>query len=383
MDPAVVTRMRLAASNPWVVDGALAGALSVVAQVQLPGHSPWWVRVAMLATTASLAWRRAAPLPVSVAVAGSVAIMGLTADPPSVFGEYLAVMLAAFTVAECCRLRDAAAGLGVLLAGIVAHDWRSQQFGGLSGFVSDSAIPVVIWLVGRAVHLQRSRADRSQALIQQLEVERQELAHVAVAAERAHLARELHDVVTHSISLMVIQAQGARRVLGDKPEEVSTALEVVESAGRETLTEMRRLLGLLREEDSLPRAPQPGLADLPHLLDQVRSAGLPVTVTQSGTPGTLHPGIDLAAYRIVQEALTNSLKHARPATARVEIAWQANGIEVSVTDTGEVSASVARDGRGLLGMRERIAAYGGEIQTGPAASGGFRVWCRLPGEVGS
>nr|WP_272955502.1 histidine kinase [Pedococcus badiiscoriae] len=292
-------------------------------------------------------------------------------------------MLAAFTVAECCRLRDAAAGLGVLLAGIVAHDWRSQQFGGLSGFVSDSAIPVVIWLVGRAVHLQRSRADRSQALIQQLEVERQELAHVAVAAERAHLARELHDVVTHSISLMVIQAQGARRVLGDKPEEVSTALEVVESAGRETLTEMRRLLGLLREEDSLPRAPQPGLADLPHLLDQVRSAGLPVTVTQSGTPGTLHPGIDLAAYRIVQEALTNSLKHARPATARVEIAWQANGIEVSVTDTGEVSASVARDGRGLLGMRERIAAYGGEIQTGPAASGGFRVWCRLPGEVGS
>ncbi|WP_195908102.1 hypothetical protein [Nostocoides sp. HKS02] len=141
MDPAVVTRLRLAASNPWVVDAALAGALSIMAQVQLPVHSPWWVRVAMLATTGSLAWRRAAPFPVSTAVAACVALMGLTPDPPSVFGEYLAVMLAAFTVAERCRLRDAAAGLGALLAGIVAHDWRSTQFGECRGSSATARSP--------------------------------------------------------------------------------------------------------------------------------------------------------------------------------------------------------------------------------------------------
>jgi signal transduction histidine kinase len=290
-------------------------------------------------------------------------------------------MLAAFTVAEACRLRVAVAGLLVLLAGIVAHDWHSQEFGGLSGFVSDSAIPVVIWLVGRAVHLQRSRADRSAALIQQLEAERQELARVAVAAERVHLARELHDVVTHSISVMVIQAQGARRVLRTSPDEVSDALEVIEAAGRTTLAEMRRLLGLLREEGALPRAPQPGLADLPHLVAQVRSAGLPVAVHEAGTPTALHPGIDLAAYRIVQEALTNSLKHALPATARVELAWHGDGVEVSVTDTGASGPGATVQGRGLLGMRERIATYGGELHVGPAPAGGFRVWCRLPSEV--
>jgi signal transduction histidine kinase len=318
---------------------------------------------------------------VTVAVAASVAVMGLSANPPSVFGEYLAVMLIAFTLAERYSLLPAAGGLLLLIAGIVAHDWRSPQFGGLAGFVSDSAVPAVIWLVGRAVYVQRSRVDSSREVIRQLETERQGLAEVAVAEERLRLARELHDVVTHSISVIVIQAQGAQRVVRGDNEPVSDALKVIETAGRSTLTEMRRLLGLLREDVAASRTPQPGLADLPHLVEQVRKAGLPATVTNKGTAAPLDPGIDLSAYRIVQEALTNSLKYARPATVAVTITWLDDAVELLVSDTGKNHTAVNAGGRGLVGMRERVVTYGGQLETGPMPTGGFRVRCQLPRRV--
>jgi signal transduction histidine kinase len=375
---AISVRARVVVADRRLVDAGLAVVLTVMAQVQLPASASVGLRAAMLVTTASLAWRRRATAAVTVAVAVSVAVMGLSANPPSVFGEYLAVMLASFTLAERYTLLPAAGGLLLLIAGIVAHDWRSPEFGGASGFVSDSAIPVVIWLVGRAVYVQRSRADRSREMIRQLESERQGLAVAAVAEERLRLARELHDVVTHSVSVIIIQAQGAQRVGDADKEQVSDSLKVIESAGRVTLTEMRRLLGLLREENAASRAPQPGMADLPHLADQVRKAGLPVTVTISGTPAPLEPGIDLSAYRIVQEALTNSLKYARPATAAVTITWLDDSVELMVTDTGNNHAAITTDGRGLVGMRERVTTYGGQLETGPLSTGGFRVRCQLP-----
>ena len=379
MDATVVTgRARLVLADHRLVDAILALALSVMAQVQLPTGASTWLRAAMLVTTGSLAWRRQAPMVVTGAVAASVAVMGLSGNPPSVFGEYLAVMLAAYTVAESCDLAPAIGGLVMLIAGIVAHDWQSPEFGGLSGFVSDSAIPVVIWLVGRAVHLQRSRVEGSRDVIRQLEAERAGLAEAAVADERLRLARELHDVVTHSVSVIVIQAQGAQRVLPDDTAQAAEALGVIETAARSTLTEMRRLLGLLRDETAHPRTPQPGLSELPRLLDQVRAAGLPVALRTTGSPVALDPGVDLSAYRIVQEALTNSLKYARPATAEVTIAWLEDTVELLVSDTGEARAVVSGDGRGLIGMRERVAAYGGELEAGPLPEGGFRVRCRLP-----
>jgi signal transduction histidine kinase len=375
---ALAARSRDIVSNRRLVDAAAAVALTVMAQVQLPNSASSWLRAAMFVTTGSLAWRRQATMLVTATVAASVATMGLSTHPPSVFGEYLAVMLAAYTVADACQLPMAVGGLLLLIAGIVAHDWRSPEFGGVSGFVSDSAIPVVIWLVGRAVHVQRGRVDRSHQLIRQLESERKSLAEAAVAEERVRLARELHDVVTHSISVMVIQAQGAQRVLAHDPDQASAALQVIENAGRTTLTEMRRLLGLLREDAAAPRAPQPGLSDLAHLVEQVRSAGLPVTMSSTGTPVPLEPGIDLSAYRIVQEALTNSLEHARPATAAVSISWQDDAVELLVTDTGANITNGSPDGRGLLGMRERVVTYGGELEATPMSEGGFRVRCRLP-----
>ena len=350
-----------------------------MAQAQLAASTAWWLRLLMAVTTGVLVARRRSPFGVALAVALAVGAMGLSSDPPSVFGEYLAVMLAAYTVAERCRIEVAAAGGALLLGGIVAHDWQSPVYGSASGIVSDAMIPLVIWLVGRAVHLQSSRADRSRALVRQLEADRQELARIAVAAERTHLAREPHDVVTHSISVVVIQAQGARRLLaGDQPE-VAGALETIEVASRSALTEMRRMLGLLRDDEhGAPRTPHPGVADLPHLLEQVRAAGLPVTMTTTGEPLDLDGGIDLSTYRIVQEALTNSRKYAGPATATVDLRWHPDSVELSIADDGAGAGPATGDGRGLLGMRERVAAYGGEIRTGPQPDGGFRVWCRIP-----
>jgi signal transduction histidine kinase len=287
-------------------------------------------------------------------------------------------MLAAFTVAERCGLEVAVAGGLLLLGGIVAHDWHSPEFGGLSGMVSDSTVPAVIWLVGRAVRVQRNRAERARELLRQLERERGQLAQLAVASERARLARELHDVVTHSVSVVVIQAQGARRSLdGDHPE-VAGALEAIESAGRSALTEMRGMLGVLRDQEPAARAYQPGLADVPSLLAQVRSAGLPVTLSASGTARELDPDLDLDAYRIVQEALTNTLKYAAGAKATVDIGWTAQAVELTVRDSGGDRLHGEGEGRGLAGMRERVQTHGGDLRAEPALGGGFEVWCRLP-----
>lgn len=370
-------RWRTLVADVWVVDGLLAVALTVLAQAQVPVDVPIWMRTALVVTTGALAWRRHRPLVVTTAVAASVALMAFSSEPPSVFGEYLAVMLAAYTVAERRALAAAAAGLVILIAGIVVHDWRSSEFGGLSGFLSDSAVPVVIWLVGRAVHIQRSRAERSQDTIRTLESERNHLAKSAVAAERLRLARELHDIVTHSLSVMVIQAQGAQQVLERDPDEVRCALRVIESAGRETLGEMRRLLGLLRDEASGPPLPQPRIGDLDRLVDKVRRAGLQVKLAVDGQPGSLDPGLELTVYRIVQESLTNSLKYARPGPAAVRISWTADAVELSVTDTGGGSGAGGGGGRGLLGMRERVLSIGGQLEAGPVDRG-FRVQARLP-----
>jgi len=374
----VLSQARSLAADRRLVDGTLALLLTVMAQGQLPSGTSSWVRAAMLVTTGALAWRRQAPLLVAATVAASVAAMGLSTDPPSVFGEYLAVMLASYTVAEQSPLPTAVGGLLLLILGIVGHDWRSPEFAGVSGFVSDSTIPVVIWLVGRAVHVQRGRADRSHDLIRQLESDRAGLAEAAIAEERLRLARELHDVVTHSISVIVIQAQGAQRVLPADPGQATEALRVIEHAGRSTLTEMRRLLGLLRDETTQPRSPQPRLDELPHLIDRVTAAGLPVSFVCRGNPLPLDAGRELSAYRIVQEALTNSLKYAKPATAEVLLSWHDDSLELDVTDTGHGQVAATGGGRGLVGMRERMETYGGELETGPMPNGGFRVWCRIP-----
>jgi signal transduction histidine kinase len=258
----------------------------------------------------------------------------------------------------------------------------------LFGSFPDLAVPIVpvAWVpflvllpIGLAVNGMRTwrqRADR-------LRSERADALREATRQERARIARELHDIVTHNVSMMVIQAGAARKVLDTAPEAARDALLAVEEGGRAALGELRGVMGLLAvaEDDAL--APQPGLAQLPPLIDRVRDAGIEVTVTTSGEQHPLPAGLELAAYRVVQEALTNTVKHASGARATVDVAYSPDALRITVTDTGgaPTPAAATSTGRGLAGLRERIAVYGGTLQAAARLTGGYRVQAQLPLET--
>jgi signal transduction histidine kinase len=212
----------------------------------------------------------------------------------------------------------------------------------------------------------------------------------ATEQERARIARELHDVVTHNVSMMVIQAGAARKVVDTTPDQAREALLAIEAGGRAAMTELRHVMGLLTMDSDGPDPagttdlmPQPGLDGLPTLIARVRHTGIPVELTTSGRPRPVPPGVELAAYRVVQEALTNTVKHAAGATATVLVEYGADQLRVEVTDTGGASHSPAGtgNGRGLIGLRERLAVYGGTLRTGPRLRGGYRVDARIPLEA--
>ncbi len=227
------------------------------------------------------------------------------------------------------------------------------------------------WLAGYVVRRRRASEARMR--------DERDAAEAAIVEERARIARELHDVVAHAISVIVLQARGGRRLLDSEPSETRGALDTIEHTGQQALVEMRRLVGLLRESDEeLALAPQPTLARLDHLIEQVRAAGLPVTLSVEGDPVELPPGVDLSAYRIVQEALTNALKHAGPAQARVSLRYQSDGLDVEVSDDGAGTVNGDGGGHGLVGIRERVTVYGGELDAGPRVDGGYAVHARLP-----
>ncbi len=214
---------------------------------------------------------------------------------------------------------------------------------------------------------------------QMAERERDVAAREAVVEERARIARELHDVIAHHVSMMVLQAGAERRGLGDEQASTREVLETVERTGRSALTEMRRLLGMLRGDAGDPLTPQPGLDDVPTLVGQLREAGLPVELRVDGEPRPLPVGIELSAYRIIQEALTNALKHAGGARARVDVRYGADSLELEIADDGARRApEVPTGGHGLVGMRERVALYGGRLDAGSRPSGGFVVRVLLP-----
>jgi signal transduction histidine kinase len=245
-----------------------------------------------------------------------------------------------------------------------------------------------------AAALARARRQHREALEQRgwlLERERETAARTAVEAERARIARELHDVVSHNVSLMIVQASAAREVLTALPGEAATALQAVENAGRAAMTELRHLLGLLApsasgDDDESELAPQPSLSRLSPLIDRISFAGLPVEVRISGEPRPLPPGIDATAYRIVQEALTNALKHGDRSPAEVTIRYAEHALRVEVLNGGPSVLTGSRPlrnagggtGRGLLGLRERVEVYGGDLDARRRLGGGYRVRARIP-----
>jgi signal transduction histidine kinase len=237
---------------------------------------------------------------------------------------------------------------------------------------------VAAWIVGRIIRGRRERTHELEALTRELEAQRDLQAQAAVAVERGRIARELHDIVAHNVSMMVVQAGAASRVLEGNQQHVRDALAAIADTGRETVDEMRRLLGVLRSSgDGLALSPQPGLRDLEELVRSVREAGLPVELRVEGVPVALPPAVDLSAFRIVQEALTNTRKHAGSARAQVTVTYRDGSVELEVRDNGSGSGHGGGRGHGLLGMRERVALFGGELEAGRGEHG-FTVRARLP-----
>ena len=291
----------------------------------------------------------------------------------------LAGVAAAFLLGS---LRDAVAariGLAVVVGGaaIIVYNDPGHAPGNLI------FIPVqfmIAWFAGFALHQWAAQAEAAEERASHAERERESAARVAVAEERARIARELHDIVAHAVSVMVLQVGAVRHKLPDNLVEDKDALKGVEQAGRAALAEMRRLIGAMRHDGQAPElAPQPGLDRLDYLVGDVNLAGLPVRLHLDGDPLPLPRAIDLSAYRIIQEGLTNALKHAQASHADVTVRYGADDLEIEIRDDGR--GSVTSDdglGHGLLGVRERVKIYGGEMTAGTATGGGFVLCARLP-----
>ena len=292
---------------------------------------------------------------------------------------FLSVLAAVFLFGILEDRRQAVAGLGIALgaAGVVTTQRPEPGRGATSpGLV---LLFSIAWLAGFAIGRKLEQASAAQERAERLEREQEAEARAAVAEERARIARELHDVVGHSVSVMTVQASAVRRRLNPDQEQEREALEIVEQTGREALAEMRRLVGVLRRPEEAPAlAPQPSLEHLDRLVAQARESGLPVELRIEGEPTQLPPGVDLTAYRLVQEGLTNAIKHARASKADVVVRYGDGSVEVTVTDDGPGGGDGGGGGHGLVGMRERVTVYGGELEAGPRPEGGYSLRARLP-----
>jgi signal transduction histidine kinase len=367
-------------------------------------HVTWWWLAAVPAM-AGLFLRRRWPVPAFLLAAASAVLHQVDAQLPR-FPMDLAVLVTLYSVASLARSRRAslavlaAAVMGLYLLNVLTNIGLGQSSGVVDKVASSAEAPLwwasaaglsasdsvvtwlllgVAWAVGDGSRTRRLHLATVEQRAADLERERDQRAALATAAERARITRELHDVVAHGLSVMVVQAQGAAAALRRHPDRTATALDNVVQTGRKSLAEMRRLLGLARTEAAPQLAPQPGIGALPALVDQVRAAGTPVELHIGGEPVALPAGVDLSAYRIVQEALTNTLKHAGTgARATVRLDFRPDELEIEVTDDGRVMSTVDGDGNGLRGISERVRMLGGCVTAGPGDRDGFRVWARLP-----
>ena len=377
--------------RPRRFDLALAAALGVLIELEMAFSSvretplvPALLLGAVLA--GAMAWRSTAPLAALGAVAVAAVGLGLAGThPEDLVSTSILVAILSFAIGAHLPRRRAQAGFaGVLALVVVVTALGPHRAAG------DVIFPVVLftgcWALGRVGRGRARLTAELRARTEQLEGERAERERDAVARERVRIARELHDVVAHSVSVMVVQAGAARSVLDRDPDASVRALGAVETTGREALTEMRRLLGILRPDgEDAEHSPQPSLDRLNALIARSRDAGLDVELRVEGLAGPLAPGVDLTAFRLVQEGLTNALKHGGRGRARVVLRWSSEVLEVEVAN--RIAADphavhgLASGGQGLIGMRERVALCGGELRAGPIGRG-FVVRARLPRERG-
>jgi signal transduction histidine kinase len=328
-----------------------------------------------------LVLRRTAPLAVlATTLAATVAIVALGEDPSGA-----TVLIALYTTAALCELRVSLVALAATAAtaatlSALTVDAPGREASATSGAIIAAGLSVGIWALGAYAQTRRRYVRELQQRAAAAEREREQLARIAVHEERASIARELHDIVAHSVSVMLVGVRGARDVLRSAPETAEETLARVERSGEQSLAELRRILALLREpQQTAESRPQPSLAELDELVASYRDAGLPVRLEVIGEPLRLPGGVELSVYRIVQEALTNTLKHADPSNVTVTLAFRDARLELEVVDDGTpTTPGSATTGQGIIGMRERVALLGGELQTGPREGGGFRVVAQLP-----
>jgi signal transduction histidine kinase len=365
----------VAGAGEWIAD-----AVIYIHRKGGPQGPLWFDIPAVLVLASPLLARRRYPVGALVAtgvcvVAASLVDNGLVEHP---FVGFL------FGLAVCALFglrptrTQSVAGLGFMIAAgaiVTANDPTSK--GG--DYLWTSVTFVVAWIVGFAVGGKHREAGEAKARADRAEREREERARRAVTDERARIARELHDVVGHSVSVMTVQASAVRRLVDPDQETVREALLVVEETGRQALAEMRRMVGVLRHPEDAPAlAPQPSLDEIQKLVAHTRDAGLPVELRIEGHPVQLPAGVDTTAYRFVQEGLTNAIKHAKADRAEVVVRYEDGHVELTVTDDGCGDGKGEGSGHGLVGMRERISVYGGELEAGPRPQGGFRLRARLP-----
>jgi signal transduction histidine kinase len=392
MQHATMTQQRARGRLHWnqdYADVALGLAITVFAlfsavrdHVQLD-----YISVPLLIIqTLPVVWRRRNPMRVLYVTGSAITIYSLLGYSDTTDG--LGIFIAFYTVAANMPRSRATVAAAITAVGIflsfVSYAFLNAKTGWTVAMTTTYVSFGVAWLIGDNLRVRRAYTKQLEERALELEREKEEKAAQAVTEERARIARELHDVVAHYVSVMVVQAAGARRVLDNDPAAAKGALASVESSGRTALTEMRRMLEVLRADDS-GMGPQPGLGEIDRLIDNVREAGLPVTLKIEGSACCLPAGMDLAAYRIIQEALTNSVKHGGKAraSATVTIRYAEDVLEIEVVDDGrgaaaQLLAGLDGHGHGLIGMKERVALFGGVLEAGPVLTGGYRVFARMP-----
>jgi signal transduction histidine kinase len=384
--------------NPLIVEGVVALVFTIFGFATVFGQEikdgldePGAAAVlTIILTCLPIAIRRRAPL-LAVTISSAAILLHIASNYPE--GSLpITVLFLTYTVAAWSTTTRAILGLGSVFATLILIIVTDSPGLDALGMLANMAFFSVAWAIGIAL---RARRETLEARVREAEeranVERQSTGR-ALAEERLRIAQELHDVVAHSMSVIAVQAGVGAHVLADRPDQARAALDAISATSRGTLTEMRRLLGVLRDSDGeRAHAPAPGLADVPRLVDDVRAAGVPVTLTVEGSSVCVNGGIELSAYRVVQEALTNVIKHAGATThVDVNVHYLPGSLAVEVVDDGRGAAAVAHGngghadngavatGHGLLGMRERVELWGGELAVGPVSGGGYRVKALLP-----
>ena len=396
------TEPRTALPRQAIILDACLALVAVLAAMVAVESGPLAARVAAVLSTAPLAARRLAPLTAFWAVLIGAIMLG----SDNTIVSYIAIMVAAYCAVVYSRYRGLAL-VSLPLAGLIVAAMFQDTAPPLPGRLSALVVLLAITGFGNAVRVWRARAGDSGARLLRAQAEHEAATRRALELERARIASELHDVVTHNVSVMVVQAGAARQVLGAEQHEARSALLAVEASGRTAMAELQHMLGLLsvpgeQEPGSLADGqdrgrlrPLPGLDQLTTLTDRMAAAGLDVELRILGAPWSLSPGPDLAAYRVIQEALTNVLKHAGMARTVITLDYRPRGLTVEVTDDGPPCrpagpsaysrtagrpADIPGTGRGLLGLRERVILHGGEFDAGPRPGGGWRVMGRFPAE---